>query len=70
MKKENIMKIKRLAITLLMIFVLAMTSLMTACSKPQEAEEGGLNAADPMTPEEQAADDSGGCIEDSYDLLN
>ena len=70
MKKENIMKIKRLAITLLMIFVLAMTSLMTACSKPQEAEDGVLNAADPMTPEEQAADDSGGCIEDSDDLLN
>ena len=44
--------------------------LMTACKSPETAEEGGVQAADPLTPEEQATDDSGGCIEDSEDLLN
>ena len=36
----------------------------------QQATEETVRAADPMTDEEQAADDSGGCIEDSEDLLN
>ena len=32
-------------------------------------EEETVNAADPMTDEELEKDDSGGCIEDSDDLL-
>ena len=70
MGKKHVTTVKRIVITILMIAVFAVSSFMTACSKPQEAEEGGVNAADPMTPEEQAAEDSGGCIEDSEDLLN
>ena len=70
MENNHRKRIKRILITILLVALFAVSSFLTACSKPQEAVEGGVNAADPMTPEEQAADDSGGCIEDSEDLLN
>lgn len=58
-----------ICVCLLVAMILGM-ALMTACKSPETAEEGGVQAADPLTPEEQATDDSGGCIEDSEDLLN
>lgn len=61
---------KRLICVWLLVTMLLGMTLMAACKSTETAEEGGVQAADPMTPEEQATDDSGGCIEDSEDLLN
>ena len=41
-----------------------------ATQAQDQATEETVQAADPMTDEELANDDSGGCIEDSEDLLN
>lgn len=63
------MKMEKI-ISILLILLLSISMTLSSCSKPEQAEEGGVKAADPLSEEEQAADDSGGCIEDAEDLLN
>lgn len=64
---------KKKLLCIMMALILALSALvMAGCTDKKEegSSVDSLQAADPMTEEELANDDSGGCIEDSEDLLN
>jgi hypothetical protein len=65
-------KTKKRIICLLMAVMMTISSLVMCACTPEkdESSDEALRAADPMTEEEMAEDDSEGCIEDSEDLLN
>ena len=67
---------KLLVYGLITLMMLCPAALVTGCGgdtssedPTTEATEETITAADPQTPEEQEADDSDGCLEDSDDLL-
>ena len=66
---------KLLVYGLITLMILCPAALVTGCggsdSSTEETTvtEETITAADPQTPEEQEADDSDGCLEDSDDLL-
>ena len=57
---------------LMMLLIAVSAAIMCACTndKKDDSSDSELRAADPMTEEELENDDTGGCIEDSEDLLN
>ena len=63
---------KKLLVLFIAFMIAASAFIMCACTPDKDSDGDGdsLKAADPMTEEEIENDDSGGCIEDSEDLLN